>query len=96
MKAMKRIPFKRLPRLWMDRAGGVLVYFAIAAPVLIGVVGASVAAVALLLLCIMPALRWDEGAQTSLVIALVLLVSGVAMMIRSRTRRRVPPETHTP
>ena len=42
MRAMKRIPFKRLSRLWKGRAGGVLVYFAIAAPVLIGLAGASI------------------------------------------------------
>ncbi len=39
---MKHIIFKRLSRLWKNRAGGVLVYFAIAAPVLIGVAGLSV------------------------------------------------------
>ncbi len=42
MRAMKRIPFKRLSRLWKGRAGGVFVYFAIAAPVLIGLAGASI------------------------------------------------------
>ena len=42
MRAMKRIPLKRLSRLWKGRAGGVLVFFAIAAPVLIGVAGASI------------------------------------------------------
>jgi Flp pilus assembly protein TadG len=39
---MKRIPFKKLSRLWKGRAGGVFVYFAIAAPVLIGIAGASI------------------------------------------------------
>ncbi len=42
MRTMKRTPFKRLTRLWKDRAGGVFVFFAIAAPVLIGIVGASI------------------------------------------------------
>ena len=42
MRAMKRITFKRLSGLWKGRAGGVLVYVAIAAPVLIGLAGASV------------------------------------------------------
>ena len=42
MRAMKRIPLKRLSRLWKGRAGGVLVFFAIAAPVLIGLAGASI------------------------------------------------------
>ncbi len=42
MRTMKRIPFKRLSRLWKSRAGGVLIYFAIAAPVLIGIAGASI------------------------------------------------------
>ncbi len=42
MRAMNRIPFKRLSRLWKGRAGGVFVYFAIAAPVLIGMAGASI------------------------------------------------------
>ncbi|MCH8035683.1 MAG: pilus assembly protein [Proteobacteria bacterium] len=39
---MKHISFKRLSRLWKSRAGGVLIYFAIAAPVLIGIAGASI------------------------------------------------------
>ncbi len=39
---MKRIFRWILPRLWKDRAGGVFVYVAIAAPVLIGLAGASV------------------------------------------------------
>ncbi len=39
---MKRYPLKRLTRLWKGRAGGVFVYFAIAAPVLIGLAGASI------------------------------------------------------
>ena len=42
MRAMNRISFKRLSRLWKSRAGGVLIYFAIAAPVLIGLAGASI------------------------------------------------------
>ena len=42
MRAMKRIPFKRSIRLWKDRAGGMFVFFAIAAPVLIGIAGASI------------------------------------------------------
>ncbi len=42
MRAMKRTPFKRLTRLWKDRAGGVFIFFAIAAPVLIGIVAASI------------------------------------------------------
>ncbi len=42
MRAMKRIPFKRSTRLWKDRAGGVFIFFAIAAPVLIGIAGASI------------------------------------------------------
>ncbi len=42
MRAMKRIPFKRSTRLWKDRAGGMFVFFAIAAPVLIGLAGASI------------------------------------------------------
>ncbi len=39
---MKRIFRWKLSRLWKDRAGGVFVYVAIAAPVLIGLAGASV------------------------------------------------------
>ena len=42
MRAMKHISFMRLSRLWKSRAGGVLIYFAIAAPVLIGIAGASI------------------------------------------------------
>ena len=42
MRAMKHISFMRLSRLWKSRAGGVLIYFAIAAPVLIGLAGASI------------------------------------------------------
>ncbi len=42
MRAMKRIPFKRLTRLWKGRAGGVFIFVAIAAPVLIGFAGASI------------------------------------------------------
>ncbi len=39
---MKRIFGWKLSRLWKDRAGGALIYFAIAAPVLIGLAGASI------------------------------------------------------
>ncbi len=39
---MKKLQLKKLTGAWKDRAGGVLVYVAIAAPVLIGLVGASI------------------------------------------------------
>lgn len=39
---MKQTFRKRLTKLWRDRAGGVFVYAAIAAPVMIGAAGLSV------------------------------------------------------
>ncbi len=42
MRAMKKLQLKKLTGAWKDRAGGLLVYVAIAAPVLIGLAGASV------------------------------------------------------
>jgi Flp pilus assembly protein TadG len=39
---MKKLQLKKLTGAWKGRAGGVLVYFAIAAPVLIGIAGLSV------------------------------------------------------
>lgn len=42
MRAMKHLLGKRLTKLWRDRMGGIFVYAAIAAPVLIGAAGLSV------------------------------------------------------
>ncbi len=42
MKAMKHFLHKRLNKLWRDRTGGILVFAAIAAPVMIGAAGLSV------------------------------------------------------
>jgi len=39
---MKRILGKRLTKLWRDRTGGLLIFAAIAAPVMIGAAGLSV------------------------------------------------------
>ena len=39
---MKQILGKRLTKLWRDRSGGLLIYAAIAAPVMIGAAGLSV------------------------------------------------------
>ena len=42
MKAMKHFFGKRATKLWRDRMGGVFIYAAIAAPVVIGAAGLSV------------------------------------------------------